>query len=302
MAGVRRRSGNDSGAAGRIARAARPRAGASCLAAAALGAGLALVAAIDARAQARLDAHYVASLAGIPVGNGSWVVTIGEDRYTAVVNGGTAGLLKAFAGATGSGLTQGRVVNGEFVPATYLVSTTSRKKTETIRIALAAGGVKEFSIEPEEEPNPARIAVTEAHRHGVIDPMTASLLRVPGPADPLGPQACQGSAAIFDGRMRYELRLAYKRMETVKADKGYSGAAVVCAVLFTPIAGYVPTRAAIKYLAAQRDMEAWFAPIAGTRVLVPFKVTIPTPLGAGVLEATDFVVSPTSPPAPSRTH
>jgi hypothetical protein len=257
---------------------------------------------VAARAQARLDARYVASLAGIPIGNGSWVVTIGEERYSAIVNGGTAGLLKAFAGATGSGLTQGRVVNGAFAPATYLVSTASRKTTETIRIALGNGGVKDFSIEPEEPPNPDRIPVTEAHRRGVTDPMTASLVRVNGAADPLGPQACQGSTAIFDGRMRYDLRLAYKRMDKVKAEKGYHGPAVVCTVLFTPVAGYVPDRAAIKYLAAQHDIEAWFAPIAGTRVLVPFKVTIPTPLGTGVLEATEFVVSATVPQAAARGH
>jgi hypothetical protein len=252
--------------------------------------------------QAKLDAHYTATLAGIPIGTGHWIVTIGEDRYSAVVNGGTAGLLKAFAGATGSGLTQGRVIHGAFAPATYLVSTTSRKTTETIRIALANGGVTDFSIEPAEDPNPDRIPITEAHKHGVTDPMTASLLRVPGSADPLAPQACQqGATAIFDGRMRYELRLAYKRMATVKAEKkGYQGPAVVCAVFFTPVAGYVPDRAAIKYLAAQRDMEVWFAPVTGTRVLVPFKVTIPTPLGTGMLEATEFVVSPPAPAGTSR--
>ena len=59
-------------------------------------------------------------------------------------------------------------------------------------------------------------------------------------------------------------------METVKAEKGYHGPAVVCAIYFSPIAGYVPDRPAIKYLAAQRNMEIWLAPIAGTRVLVPF--------------------------------
>ena len=64
---------------------------------------------------------------------------------------------------------------------------------------------------------------------------------------------------------------------------------MVCALYFVPIAGYVPERAAIKYLVAQRDMEVWLAPIAGTRVLVPFRVAIPTPLGLGVLEATQFV-------------
>ncbi len=32
-------------------------------------------------------------------------------------------------------------------------------------------------------------------------------------------------------------------------------------------------------------------PIAGTRVLAPFKVSVPTPLGAAVLEAAQFVTT-----------
>jgi hypothetical protein len=52
----------------------------------------------------------------------------------------------------------------------------------------------------------------------------------------------------------------------------------------------VPGRAAIKYLIAQRDMEVWLAPVAATRVLVPFRVSIPTPIGVGVMHATQFIV------------
>ena len=68
-------------------------------------------------------------------------------------------------------------------------------------------------------------------------------------------------------------------MDKVKADKGYAGPVVVCAVYFSPVAGYIPSRAAIKYIAKLRDMEVWLAPIAGTRVLVPFRAQGPTPIG-----------------------
>ena len=94
---------------------------------------------------------------------------------------------------------------------------------------------------------------------------------------------------IFDGRLRYDLKLDYKRMETVKAERGYHGPALVCAVYFTPIAGYIPDRPVIKYLATERRIEIAFVPIAGTRVLVPFRMTIPTPFGPAMLEATSFV-------------
>ena len=39
-------------------------------------------------------------------------------------------------------------------------------------------------------------------------------------------------------------------------------------------------------------MEIWLAPIAGTRVMVPYRMSLPTPIGIGVLEATQFVSMP----------
>jgi hypothetical protein len=254
-----------------------------------------------AAAQGKLDARYEVTLAGIPVGKGAWVIDIGDDQYSASASGGTTGLLKAFASGSGTGAAQGRIVNGALVPVSYSASTTSAKKSEAIRMTLAGGSVKEFAIEPEPPVDPDRIPVTDAHRRGVLDPMTGTLLRVPGTGDPVSPEACRGSAAIFDGRMRYDLKLDFKRMETVKAEKGYQGPVVVCAIYFAPISGFIPDRAAIKYLAAQRNMEVWLAPIAGTRVLVPFKMSIPTPLGTGVLEATQFV-STAMPPRVAKTQ
>jgi hypothetical protein len=253
-----------------------------------------LLPAAPASAQGKLDARYQVTLSGIPVGKGSWVVDIADDQYSASASGGTSGLLNAFASGSGTGGSQGRIVNGALIPQVYS-ATVQSKKSETIRMSLAGGNIKEFIIDPEPPVDPDRIPVTDAHRRGVSDPMTGSLLRVPGSADPVSPEACRAGGAVFDGRMRYEIKLDYKRMEHVKAEKGYSGPAVVCAVYFTPVAGYIPDRAAIKYLAAQRNIEAWFAPIAGTRVLVPFRLMIPTPLGMGVLEATQFVTQATPP-------
>jgi Protein of unknown function (DUF3108) len=248
-----------------------------------------------AAAQGKLEARYEVTLAGIPVGKGAWVIDIADDQYSAAASGGTTGLLKAFAGGSGTGASQGRVVNGSFVPANYSATTTSSKKSETIRMTLGGGNVKEFAIEPVPPVDADRIPVTDAHRHGGFDPMTGSMVRVAGAGDPVSPEACHAATPIFDGRMRYDLKLDFKRMETVRAERGYQGPVVVCAIYFSPIAGYIPDRAAIKYLATQRNMEVWLAPIAGTRVLVPFKMTVPTPLGTGTLEAVQFVTTATPP-------
>jgi hypothetical protein len=242
-----------------------------------------------AHAEGKLDARYTAWLAGIPIGRGTWVLDIADDQYTAAATGTTTGLLRVFASGQGSSTARGIISNGQTVSSTYAASITADKKTDEVRMLVNGGVVKEYVVEPPQQPSPERIPITDAHKRGVTDPMTGSLVRVPGNGDPLGPEACQRSTSIFDGRIRYDLQLAYKRMDKVKAEKGYQGPAVVCAVYFAPIAGHIPDRTAIKYLIAQRDMELWLAPVAGTRVLVPFRVSIPTPIGLAVLEANQFV-------------
>ena len=258
-------------------------------------------AAEPAAAQGKLEAQYEATLSGIPVGRGAWNIDIQEDVFSAAASGGTTGILKSFAGGSGTGASQGRVVNGALVASAYQASTTTSKKTEEIHITLDKGNVKEFGIIPEPPVDADRIVVTEAHRRGVFDPMTASLVRVPGNGDPLSPEACHGSAPVFDGRMRYELKLDFKRMETVKAEKGYHGPVVVCALYFVPVSGYIPDRPVIKYLAAQRNIEIALAPVAGTRILVPFWLKVPTPLGPAMLEATSFITT-AQPPRVAKTQ
>jgi hypothetical protein len=267
----------------------------------AFGVSLGAIAPAPAHAQGRVDARYEASLSGIPVGKGTWTIDIGDDVFSASAQGGSAGLLKAFSGGSGSGASQGRVVNGALVSNSYVATTTTSKKSETIRLTMANGGVKDFSIDPVPPVDADRIVVSDAQRKNVLDPMTGSMIRVPGAGELLTPDACRTGTGVFDGRLRYDLKLDYKRMETVKAEHGYHGPAVVCAIYFTPVAGYIPDRPVIKWLANQRNMEIAFVPVAGTRILVPFRMVIPTPLGPAMLEATSFVTT-AAPPRVAKTQ
>jgi hypothetical protein len=52
-----------------------------------------------------------------------------------------------------------------------------------------------------------RIKVTDAHKRGVIDPLTAVLLPAP---KGLHPDSCKRTIPIYDGRDRYDLVLDYK--------------------------------------------------------------------------------------------
>lgn len=242
-----------------------------------------------AAAQGRLDAEYVATVSGVPVGRGNWVVVISDNAYTASASGATAGLLKFFTSARGTGAAHGTLSAGRPVPTNYSATIIDSRHIDQVHMALSNGNVTDFTAEPALIPTPDRIPVTDADRRGVVDPMTSALTHVDGTGNPVGPGACNRKVSVFDGRVRYDLQSEFKRVEVVKAEKGYQGTAAVCALYFRPISGYIPDRAAIKYLIALRDAEVWLVPIAGTRVLVPFRFAIPTPLGLGVLQARQFV-------------
>ena len=257
---------------------------------------LLVVAPAPASAQGRLEARYVVTLAGFPIGKGTWVIDISDTRFTAAASGVTTGLMKVLTKGEGTSAARGTLNGGHPTTAIYASTIKSRKWIDSVRVTLDHGNVKDFKADPPPDDDSERVPVTEAQRHGVLDPMTAWLLRVPGVGSPLVPEACQQTVAIFDGRVRYDLQLAFKRMGKVKAEKGYAGPVVVCSVNFLPLGGYIPSRATIRYLKAQRDIEVWLAPIAGTRMLVPFRAQGPTPIGEAVMQATQFVTEakPTS--------
>ena len=107
---------------------------------------------------------------------------------------------------------RGGLAGSRIVPQSYAIAIRTKKKTDSVRMALAGGAVRNLAIEPPPEPKPERIPLTEAHKRGVLDPISAGM--VPrGNGDGVAPDACQRTLAVFDGRQRYDLALSYKRTE-----------------------------------------------------------------------------------------
>lgn len=238
-------------------------------------------------AQAILNADYLATLSGLPIGKGSAALEITDDRYSMTVSGATAGLMRLFASGHGSASVRGTLIDGVPASAQFNARITSAKKTEDYRLTIADGEVKDYSITPPPPPSD-RVPLIDTHRRGVHDPMTATLILAPGGGSPTAPEACQRTLSVFDGRMRYDVQLSFKRRDVIHADSGYSGPAAVCMATFVPIAGHNPDRPALRYLMKLREIEAWLVPITGTRLMAPAKVVIPTPFGLGVLQAVRF--------------
>jgi Protein of unknown function (DUF3108) len=257
---------------------------------------VALISLLDARltfaaAQTKLEVTYSATLLGLPIGEISWTVELRDNRFNASARGAVSGLLRIFSDGHGDVSVHGALTEGKPAPSNFALNLVAGKWSDDVRIVFSGDKAHEYVATASANANPDRVPLTDAHRKGVLDPMSAMLIPTPG-VGKVTSQACEREVAVFDGHARYDLRLAFKRFEDVKTDGGYQGGAVVCAVRFNPVAGHDPKRYLVTYLAAHRDIEIWLVPLAGSRLLVPYRASIPTPVGQGILEATSFVVRP----------
>src|SRR5579871_1385842 len=191
----------------------------------------------SARADSRLDVHYGVSVAGITVGQTDVSVVIGSADYTSTANGRASGLLRTLVTGEGTLGTHGTVVDSRLVPASFSAKTVGDDETSAVTMTMEGGDAKDVTAETN-APDAKRVPLTDDHRKGIVDPLSALLIPVGGSGDVVAAEACRRTLPIFDGRRRFDLALAFKRMDRVKAAKGYAGPAVVCAVTFKALAGH----------------------------------------------------------------
>jgi len=262
---------------------------------AAAGATLALLLAGPdiARAQGKFEASYGISVARIPIGSATATAEFGDSQYVITMSGRASGMMRVLASGDGTLRTRGALTDGRPSPTEFTARTTTDDDTLDVKLTIDGGNVTALSAS-EPVPDPDRVELTEAHRRGIVDPLTALLIPLDGDGAP-NAAACQRTLAVFDGRRRFDLKLAFKRMDTVKAERGYAGPVVVCAVTFQPIAGHRTSSTMVKFLAPGRDIEMALAPVAGTRLLAPFRITIVNMLGNLVVQANRFEAVHTAP-------
>jgi hypothetical protein len=262
------------------------------IAAAALTAGLGFAA--PAGAGEVLTASYDISLAGIPVGRANIGAAIAGDRYKVDVGARMTGLVGAVTRGSGQASASGRIGGRAPASAGYALSATSNDGPRTIRVAIAGGAVQASEMNPPLDERPDRIPVAASHKRGVTDPVSALIMPTPqGAKGPLDPAGCNRTLPIFDGATRFDIVLSYKGVQTART-KGFEGPVLVCAARWVPYAGHRPTRETVKYMIENRDMEVWLAPVGGSRVLMPLRVSVRTMLGATVVQASDFAVQTTT--------
>lgn len=236
-----------------------------------------------------LHATYSIELIGLPIGIADVSAQIANSRYSVEARAHLSGVASWIKNARGASTGSGELYQGKVSPATFATSATNDTMTRTIRMSLSGNTVVGVDISPPFEERPDRVPLTEKDTRNVLDPVGAFVLPAPVGASPTSPAACARTLPIFDGYTRFDVSLSYVGERKVKT-KGYAGPVAICAVRYIPVAGHRRDRPATKFMAENRDMETWLAPVGNSGALMPYRVSIRTMIGTLTVEATEFRV------------
>lgn len=252
--------------------------------AASLAASLAV--AVPAGAET-LKIHYGVSLIGLTIGSASITGSIEPSSYRIEASAKLSGLASILSTSQGAATATGTLAGGHVRPATYATTSANATMTRTIRMAMEAGTVTGVDISPPFDPQMKRVPVTEADKRNIVDPLGAFVLSVPPGSEATGPAACNRRLPVFDGAVRFDIALNYVGSRHVTA-KGFDGPVAVCAVRYVPISGQRVDSKSAQFMADNKNLEVWLAPLGGTRLVFPFRISVRTAIGTTVIEADEF--------------
>ena len=236
--------------------------------------------------------RYGVSLIGLPIGTAVITGSVGPTEYRVDLATKLTGLASLLSSSRGAATATGSLSGTRALPATYATTSATAQASRTIRMAMKAGTVEDVDISPPFDPWVTRVPVTAADKRDILDPLSAFVMTVPGTGDPTGPAACNRTVPVFDGATRFDIDLSYVGTRAVQT-KGYGGPVAVCAVRYRPVSGHRADGRGTQFMADNKDIEVWLAPVAGTRVVFPYRIAVMTLLGKLAIEAEEFAVDAT---------
>lgn len=243
-----------------------------------------------------VEANYAATLGGFPVGSGSLTFDVGQTGdWRADLSAQVRGLAAIVANRSASATASGRAQPKAQTSKDYALRIDGGAEPNHVDIAFAGANVKSVSATELHFPGwDRRIPLLPEHKKGVIDPLAAFVLPLAPGQDPMAKSNCERTARVFDGRVRYDLRMTYGSTMDVQGKEGYSGQALVCAVAYRPIAGYRPLSPAEEQFERNLEFSIWFVPAGGdARAMIPYRVVVGTPVGLLQVYAHSFRVTGT---------
>ena len=236
---------------------------------------------------------YAVSVNGLTVGKGAFSGRVVQNGYRLHGETSVAGIAGLLFNSRATGEVEGRIAPKHPRPSVFGSMASESRASQRVAMTFSGNGVSKIAIQPQPRPEAelGRVQVTRSHLKGVIDPMSAMI--VPAGKKGLHPSACNRTIPVFNGRERFDIVLSHKGFATIPArnGRGYTGDVIVCQAKYRPIAGHKPDRREVAYFAKAQDIELWLAPAGNTGLLLPYRISVPTPLGRGVVQSTAFVAS-----------
>ncbi|MGJ0506663.1 MAG: DUF3108 domain-containing protein [Methylocystis sp.] len=241
------------------------------------------------RAEAEtLKAHYALSLMGISIGS-AYASGVVDRTYRIDISMRTTGLANLVNNTKGAATASGGLSVAGPSPSAYANTTSNEEEVRTVRMSLASNAVRNVEVKPEPWDAEMRVPVLEPNKKRVVDPVSALIMSVPQGQELTGPAACNRTISVFDGVTRFDIALSFAGEHTANTP-GYSGPVAICSARYTPIAGHRPDSKSTRYMAENRDMNVWLAPLPEARVVVPIHIDVKTGAGDLVIEASDFQI------------
>lgn len=241
-----------------------------------------------------LKADYLITIAGVTIGKVNAEGRFTDNGYAATISGQTYGISRFVSDARALLAGNGRIRGTHVTPATYNLDTDEKGFRTHVSMAMRGGSIVDLSAAPHLLPYPDRVPITSSHKRNVVDPVGAFVVASDQPVAINGRSACNRTVKVFDGWQRYDVKLSFKDSKHVNDGNGaYSGVVYVCSARYVPVAGHRPGRDSVQYMADNKRLEVWLAPVDGTRVLVPYRIMIGTQMGDLVIVSRDFAVKTT---------
>lgn len=253
---------------------------------------LAILLAASATSAARaksLRADYAITLAGLSLGNAALDGTFEDHRYDMKLTGRLTGLVGALSGnTTGGAAARGVLTSSNVVSNGFSANARSGENQRTVMLGVNGGNVTSVSIVPPFERNYPVAPLGDGHKRGVTDPLSGLVgVMQNGKLD--DPGNCSRTIPVFDGTQRFNILLSYGGTRVVRKP-GFTGNVAVCNIRYVPVAGHRTDRPSVQFMKDNREMSVWLAPVEGTKVLLPLRISVQTQVGLSIVEAVNWKV------------
>ncbi len=235
-----------------------------------------------------LKVDYSIALGGFNLGTADIEANLGDGNYELDATVRTEGIADQFFETTFVLESQGSFLGNRVKPARFVSTYQDADSSRRVELTYPSRGAPVMAAEPAygdgfgPHVQLNDILMTQ-------DPISALLL----PISSATASPCDRSLPLFDGRRRYDLQLREDGMTEINGgENAYNGPAMRCTVGMLPVAGY-ERKTLIKLLAREDSIRVWLAPLQGSDVWIPVRMTLRTPFGGAVMRATRFEVAST---------